>query len=98
MLKHRVAAVVPFFPHSSTASRWLLLGEPFSRRVYSNRDFEAVEALFDKMSGLFLDKLLELSARLEDVASTYRRTREQIAHPSRNNCKILFVPRARASG
>lgn len=65
MLKHRVAAVVPFFPHSSTASRWLLLGEPFSRRVYSNRDFEAVEALFDKMSGLFLDKLLELSARLE---------------------------------
>ncbi|HLD14277.1 MAG TPA: helix-turn-helix domain-containing protein [Burkholderiales bacterium] len=65
MLKHRVAAVVPFFPHSSMASCWLLLGEPFSRRIYSNRDFKAVEELFDKMSGLFLDKLLELGARLE---------------------------------
>ena len=63
MKKYHVAAIVPFFCSSERACCWLLLGESFSRRVYTPRDFEEVEKLFRKMAGLFLDKMLEISVK-----------------------------------
>lgn len=58
MVQHGVAAIVPFFPHSSAARHWLLLGEPFSRSIYMPQDFKQIERLFGKIAGLLLDKLL----------------------------------------
>ena len=61
MRSHGVAAVVPFYPHSQSASGWMLLGDAFSEQVYTPLDFKMVEQLFDKMAELFLDKLLLMS-------------------------------------
>jgi len=58
MVQHRVAAIVPLFPHSETARHWLILGEPFSRSIYMSQDFREIERLFGKIAGLLLDKLL----------------------------------------
>lgn len=67
MRQHGVAAIVPFYPHSTHASGWLLLGDSFSEQVYTPRDFRMVEQLFDKMADLFLDKLLAMRAQLAEA-------------------------------
>ena len=64
MRQHGVAAVVPFYPHSQSASGWMLLGDAFSEQVYTPLDFKMVEQLFDKMAELFLDKLLLMRGQL----------------------------------
>ncbi|HLD13336.1 MAG TPA: helix-turn-helix domain-containing protein, partial [Burkholderiales bacterium] len=64
MRSHGVAAVVPFYPHSQSASGWMLLGDNFSEQVYTPLDFKMVEQLFDKMAELFLDKLLLMRSQL----------------------------------
>lgn len=64
MKNHGVAAIVPFYPHSQTASGWLLLGDSFGEEVYTPLDFRMVEQLFDKMADLFLDKLLTMRTQL----------------------------------
>ena len=64
MRQHGVAAVVPFYPHSQSASGWMLLGDAFSEQVYTPLDFKMVEQLFDKMAELFLDKLLLMRSQL----------------------------------
>ena len=64
MRSHGVAAVVPFYPHSQSASGWMLLGDAFSEQVYTPLDFKMVEQLFDKMAELFLDKLLLMRGQL----------------------------------
>lgn len=64
MRSHGVAAVVPFYPHSQSASGWMLLGDAFSEQVYTPLDFRMVEQLFDKMAELFLDKLLMMRSQL----------------------------------
>lgn len=64
MRSHGVAAVVPFYPHSQSASGWMLLGDSFSEQVYTPLDFKMVEQLFDKMAELFLDKLLLMRSQL----------------------------------
>ena len=58
MKRHRVAAIVPFFPHSQSGAFWLLFGEPFGQRVYTPLDFRMIEGLFGKMAGMFLDKMI----------------------------------------
>ena len=72
MKSHGVAAIVPFYPHSQHASGWLLLGDSFSKQVYTPLDFRMVEQLFDKMADLFLDKLLTIRTQL---ASAHIQTR-----------------------
>lgn len=67
MRRHRIAAMVPFYPHSRSASGWLLLGDKFSDQVYSPLDFRFVEQLFDKMSDLFLDRMLEMHSQLDNA-------------------------------
>jgi hypothetical protein len=64
MQGHGVAAIVPFYPHSHSASGWMLLGDNFSEQVYTPLDFKMVEQLFDKMAELFLDKLLAMRTQL----------------------------------
>lgn len=64
MQSHGVAAIVPFYPHSHSASGWMLLGDRFSEQVYTSLDFKMVEQLFDKMAELFLDKLLLMRSQL----------------------------------
>lgn len=64
MQRHGVAAIVPFYPHSQSASGWMLLGDAFSEQVYTPLDFKIVEQLFDKMAELFLDKLLFMRNQL----------------------------------
>ena len=72
MKEHRIAAVVPFYPHSVHASGWLLLGDSFDDQVYSSLDFRFVEQLFDKMADLFLDKLLTMRTHLADASRSIR--------------------------
>lgn len=64
MQSHGIAAIVPFYPHSQSASGWMLLGDTFSEQVYTPLDFKMVEQLFDKMAELFLDKLLAMRGQL----------------------------------
>lgn len=58
MAEYKVAVIVPFFPHSTKASCWLLLGELFSQRIYTPQDFRAIESLFQKIAVLFLDEII----------------------------------------
>lgn len=67
MRRHRVAAIVPFHPHSQAAASWLLLGEAFSEHVYSPLDFKAVETLFARLADLFLDNQLLLRNQLAEA-------------------------------
>ena len=59
MTQHQVAAIVPFFPNSSVARHWLLLGDLFSHSIYMPKDFRQIELLFEKIDGLLLDRLLQ---------------------------------------
>jgi hypothetical protein len=84
MIQHRVAAIVPFFPHSKTARHWLLLGEPFNRFIYTSRDFREIERLFGKIAGLLLDKLLETGekppqAQRADASQSKKSLSESVA-------------------
>jgi len=64
MTRHKVAAIVPFHPHSQIAASWMLLGEAFSDRVYSPLDFKTVETLFARLADHFLDNQLLLRSQL----------------------------------
>jgi DNA-binding protein Fis len=67
MKRHKVAAIVPFHPHSEAAASWMLLGEAFSEQVYSPLDFKVVENLFARLADHFLDKQLLLRSQLADA-------------------------------
>jgi DNA-binding protein Fis len=67
MKRHKVAAIVPFHPHSAAAASWMLLGEAFSEQVYSPLDFKVVENLFARLADHFLDKQLLLRSQLADA-------------------------------
>lgn len=79
MRQHRVAAIVPFHPHSHYAAGWLVLGEGFSNEVYTPRDFKLVEELFAKMGDLFLDKLLAMRAQLAQAVREVQRLEQRTA-------------------
>ncbi|MBI3899461.1 MAG: hypothetical protein HY308_14380 [Gammaproteobacteria bacterium] len=59
MKQRRLGAIVPLFPHSQTASSWLLFGETFARRMYTPADFARIERVVQQLAGLFLDNLLQ---------------------------------------
>jgi small-conductance mechanosensitive channel len=64
MKRHKIAAIVPFHPHSQAAASWMLLGEAFSEQVYSPLDFKTVETLFARLADNFLDNQLLLRSQL----------------------------------
>lgn len=88
MMRHNVAAVVPFYPHSQNASSWLLLGDAFSDQVYTPLDFRMVEQLFDRMADLFLDKLLTMRAQLAQAHQQIQ-TLEFRLHNAESNATCL---------
>ena len=63
MRQHRIALIVPFHCHSPTAASWMLLGEPFSERIYTPLDFRLVEQLFDRIGGSIPEILLQVRTR-----------------------------------
>lgn len=79
MRRHKVAAVVPFHPHSEAAASWMLLGEAFSEEVYTPLDFKVVESLFDRMAEHFLDKQLLLRSQLSEAQREMHLLQERLA-------------------
>ncbi len=98
MKSNRIAAIVPFHPHSEGASGWLLLGDGFSDHVHSPLDFQLVEELFGKMSDLFLDRFVTLRSQLR-YANRQIRTltlqnealQERLRETERENQALLNV-------
>jgi hypothetical protein len=84
MKQHGVAAIVPFYPHSQTASSWMLLGEAFSEEVYTPRDFRMVEQLFAKLSDLFLDKLIIMRTQLANAQRQARALDQRLLKTEEN--------------
>lgn len=88
MKQHGVAAVVPFYPHSTSAASWLLLGDSFSDQVYSRLDFRMVERLFDRMADLFLDKLIAMRAQLADAHAQIHTLQFRLQSAERNSAAL----------
>ena len=80
MRQHKVAAIVPFHPHSQTASSWMLLGDAFSDQVYSPLDFKVVEGLFARLADHFLDNQLLLRAQLAEANHEMGALRRRLAN------------------
>lgn len=83
MVRHGVAAIVPFFPHSSAARHWLLLGNPFSRSISMPQDFKQVERLFGRIGGLLLDRLLQINRRSGGATARFIETEKAHAGEGR---------------
>lgn len=79
MKRHKVAAIVPFHPHSEAAASWMLLGESFSEHVYTPLDFQVVETLFARLADHFLDKQLLLRTQLCEAQREMRVLHERLA-------------------
>jgi hypothetical protein len=108
MRQFRVAAIVPFHPHSKTAASFLLLGDSFSDTVYTPLDFKKVERLFDSLGEFFLDKIAFLRAELAEARQESRsmksgvdeakkeaaRLREEVALLRESNFRLMRENRA----
>lgn len=79
MKRYKVAAIVPFHPHSQAAASWMLLGEAFSEEVYSPLDFKKVEALFARLADHFLDKQMLLRNQLAEAQEEMRALQRRLA-------------------
>jgi hypothetical protein len=66
MRRYKVAAIVPFHPHSEAAASWMLFGTAFNEQVYSPLDFKVVEVLFARLADRFLDTQLLARYQAED--------------------------------
>jgi DNA-binding protein Fis len=80
MRRHKVAAIVPFHPHSQTAASWMLLGDAFSDQVYSPLDFKIVETLFSRLADHFLDNQLLLRSQLAEAEREMVALRQRLAN------------------
>lgn len=95
MKRHKVAAIVPFHPHSEAAASWMLLGESFSEHVYTPLDFKVVETLFARLADHFLDKQLLLRSQLSEAQREMQLLQERLAtawdqlESARKNQKVL---------
>ena len=78
MKQYGVAAIVPFYPRTQTAASWMLLGKSFSDEVYTPFDFKMVEQLFDRLSEMFLDKLVFMRAQLTEARDQMRSMEERL--------------------
>jgi DNA-binding NtrC family response regulator len=73
MRRHGVGAIVPFRNHDHMSAAWILLGDAFSKEVYTPRDFRMVENLFKRLAELFMRKLIFVRRRLSDAQHEARR-------------------------
>jgi hypothetical protein len=78
MTHHKVAAIVPFHPHSRAAN-WMLLGEGFSEHVYTPADFDEVKRLFDWLADHLLDEQMHMRAELNQARRETQELHRQIA-------------------
>jgi DNA-binding protein Fis len=79
-----VGVIIPFFPHSSTAASWLLLGDGFNAHIYTPLDFRTLQLLLDRLAILLLDDVLrpetslqQKAAQLRDLQSSQESLQEQ---------------------
>lgn len=79
MKRHKVAAIVPFHPHSNAAASWMLLGDAFSEQVYTPLDFKVVETLFARLADHFLDTQLLLRSQLAEAREEMRALQRRLA-------------------
>src|SRR5205085_1036621 len=49
MHEHRLGAIAPLFPHSRSASSWLVFGNTFSERLYTPSDFATIERVTQQL-------------------------------------------------
>ncbi len=96
MRRHGIAAVVPFHATSESAAGWLVLGDPFSSRVYTARDFRLVERLFDRLADCLLDDLVDLRRQLAAtrregriLAEKLSRLEHELADLQKKNQRLL---------
>jgi transcriptional regulator with AAA-type ATPase domain len=96
MLRFRVSAIQPLYPYSDGAAGWLLLGEPFDSRFYSERDFREIEPLFGHAAECLLEQLLASSAESEqqerlalDHEAAQRRLQQENEELRRENARLL---------
>lgn len=76
MARHKVAAIVPFHPHSRGAN-WMLLGEGFSEHVYTPVDFDEVKKLFKRLADHLLDEQMHMR---EELRQAQREAQELHGH------------------
>lgn len=76
MQHHGIAAIVPFYPNRQSGSAWILLGEGFTETIYTPLDFEMVWRLFDRLSELFLDKMVQMHIQLNGAEHRLRSMQE----------------------
>lgn len=79
MTRHKVAAIVPFSPHSQAPTSWMLLGSSFSDQVYTPHDFRLLENLFERLADHFLDKQLLLRSQLAEARSERHNLQQRLA-------------------
>ncbi len=72
MVRYGIDAILPLYPYTGGAAGWLLLGEPFSRQIYSERDFREIQSLFERIAERVLDQLLTLHAEAKQQERTAR--------------------------
>ena len=96
MLRFRISAIRPLYPYSDGAAGWLLLGEPFGSRFYSERDFREIEPLFEHTAECVLEQLLALSAESEqqehlarEHEATQLRLQQENEELRRENTRLL---------
>lgn len=76
MTEHGIEAVVPCFPNSKTLGSWLLLGEGFSKNVYSTDDFEHLEHLIAAVRDHLIDKIPAADGAFAEMERRARVARE----------------------
>jgi hypothetical protein len=79
MRRHKIAAIVPFHPHSHTANGWMLLGESFIDEVKTPFDFRLVENLFDVLADRFLDANERQARQIADLTDERHRLVKRLA-------------------
>jgi DNA-binding protein Fis len=67
-----VGVIIPFFPHSSIAASWLLLGNGFNAHIYTPLDFRTLQQLLDRLAILLLDDVLRPDSPLRQAALELR--------------------------
>ncbi len=88
MTQFRVAAIVPFYPHSRTAASFLLLGDSFNESVYTPLDFRKVERLFDSLAEFFLDRIAFLRAELAESQAQTRDANEAVEQQRKELARV----------
>lgn len=87
MARHKVAAIVPFHPHSRGAN-WMLLGEEFSEHVYTPADFDEVKKLFNRLADHLLDEQMHMREELRQAQREAQELHRYLAEATQQLEKI----------